>query len=116
MNLEPGSQDLNFSPPAAQPPAGQMPIELLLPTIAEDSIVQTIMEGSGGPDNREITEGGLRFVRYLLATSRSARHGFVPNFKDMETVRVLARQFIRRCGCPSLAIQAMINITGHDAG
>ncbi len=109
MNFEPGSTDLNF-----QPGNGQMPIELLLPTLAEDSIVQTIIEGSGGPDNREITDGGLRFVRYLLATSRSARNGFVPNFKDADTVRMLARQFIRRCGSPSLAVQAMINITGHD--
>ena len=105
MNFDPGPSELNFEPP---PPVSDAPCQ------AEESIVQTIVAGSGGPDNVEITEIGLRFVRYILSTSKSARHGFVPNFKDMDTIRRLAKQFIQRNGGPSPAIQAMIGITSLE--
>ena len=88
-----------------------MPIEIFLPTYAEDSVVQTIVDGSGGPTNAEITEPGLRFIRHLLSNSRPARHGFIPNFKDMDSIRFIAREFIRLCGGPSLAMQKMLTIT-----
>lgn len=87
-------------------------MELILPALAEESIVKTIVEGSGGPGNCEMTEPGLRFIRHILSSSRSARHGFIPNFKDLEAIRLMARDFIRRCGGPSLALQKMTAITG----
>lgn len=108
MNSQPDSSQRNFEPPI------DLPIEFGLPTFAEDSVVQTIVEGSGGPGNAEITEPGLRFIRHLLSRSRPARHGFIPNFKDMDAIRSMAREFIRCCGGPSLAIQKMIAITACE--
>ena len=92
------------------------PIEFVIPSLAHASVVKTIVDGSGGPDNNEMTAPGLRFVRYLLATSRSARHGFVPNFKNMSTIELLAREFIGRCGGPFYAVETMIQITSsHES-
>ena len=102
MNFQP---DPNFQPPI------DMPIEIFLPAYAEDSVVQAILDGSGGPANAEMTEPGLRFIRHLLSNSRPARHGFMPNFKDMDSIRSMAREFIRLCGGPSLAMQKMLAIT-----
>lgn len=110
MNFEPAKEDFDF-----QPGPGQSPIELIYPSRAEEAIVGAIIEGSGGPDNSEITDGGLRFVRFLLATSRSARSGFVPNLKDIEVIKTLARQFIDRCGGPSAALTLMLNIKSRRA-
>jgi hypothetical protein len=76
--------------------------------------VRAIVQGSGGPDNGEITESGLRFVRYLLSTSRSMRFGFMPNFKNMDSIRELARDFIRRCGGAATALQTMHALTACD--
>ena len=79
---------------------------------AEESIVQTILEGSGAAE--EMTERGLRFVRYLLSISRSARGGFMPNFTDTEMVRKAARDFIFRHGGPVLALQSLHQIVGYE--
>jgi len=85
--------------------------DLFLPGVAEASIVRTIVEGSGGPENVEMTDAGLRFVRHLLSTSRPARHGFVPNFKDMSTIRQAARDFICRSGGAARAMRDMVRVT-----
>lgn len=95
-------------------PTDEMAGELLSPARAEDSIVQTILNGSGGPSDSEISECGLRFVRYLLSRSRPARHGFLPNFTDMKAVRLMAQDFIRRSGGPSLAMEKLLAITGSQ--
>jgi len=105
MNFE-SSSDMNFDPASFNPP-----VEMVTTFIAESSIVRTIVQGSGGPDNSEITESGLRFVRHLLANSRSMRFGFMPNFKDMDAIRELARDFIRKCGGANLALQQMHTVT-----
>jgi len=89
---------MNFNPGCSE-----VKMEVLFHSVAEQYIVRSIVEGSGGPDNEEITEDGLRFVRYLLSISRSTRFGFLPNFKDMDTIYELARQFIRYCGGASAA-------------
>ena len=109
MNFEPG-----FSELTPEPDYIEVKLDLVLPCVAEDTIVRTIVEGSGGPENDEMTEPGLRFVRHLLSTSRPARNGFVPNFKDMETIRHVAREFIRRCGGAADAMQTMIRIAHFE--
>ena len=106
MNFEPPKDEMNFDPQAFNPPA-----EAIAAFVAESSIVRAIVLGSGGPDNSEITESGLRFVRHLLATSRSMRFGFMPNFKNMDSIREMARDFIRRCGGASTALQTMHALT-----
>jgi hypothetical protein len=107
MGPENSYQEMNFDP--------QMDMDLFLSTMAEQSIVRTIIEGSGGPDNEEFTEDGLRFVRYILSISRSTRFGFLPNFKDMDTIHEVARQFIRYCGGASPAIQTLNRVTDRAA-
>jgi len=79
--------------------------------VAVSSIVDAIVQGSGGPDNSEMSEHGLRFVRHILASSRLTRFGFMPNFKNMEVVQALARDFIRNCGDSTIALQAMHTVT-----
>jgi hypothetical protein len=106
MSPEKGYSGMNFNPGTDE---NQM--DMLFTSIAEQSIVRTIIEGSGGPENEEITDDGLRFVRYLLSISRSTRFGFLPNFKDMETIRELARQFIRYCGSATVALQTLNRVT-----
>ena len=101
--------EMNFNPGYTE---GQM--DALFHSIAEQSIVRTIIEGSGGPENEDITEDGLRFVRYLLSISRSTKFGFLPNFKDWETIRELARQFIRYCGGASTALQTLNRVTDPE--
>jgi hypothetical protein len=102
MNFEPAPEELNFDPLIFAHPA-----DVVATFIAEASIVRTIVQGSGGPENSEITENGLRFVRHLLQNSKSMRFGFMPNFKDMNTIRQMARDFIRRCGGASPALATM---------
>jgi hypothetical protein len=106
MDFEPSAENMSFDPSADHPPA-----ELVAAFAAESSIVRAIVLGSGGPDNAEITESGLRFVRHLLANSRSMRFGFMPNFKNMDSIRELAREFIRRCGGASPALKTMHALT-----
>jgi hypothetical protein len=105
-----GYSEMNFNPGCSE-----QKMEALFNAIAEQSIIRTIMEGSGGPDNEEITEDGLRFVRYLLSISRSTKFGFLPNFKDMDTIQELARQFIRYCGSATIALQTLNRVTEADA-
>ncbi|MBU6453634.1 MAG: hypothetical protein KGS72_17780 [Cyanobacteria bacterium REEB67] len=76
----------------------------------EDTVIEAIVMGSGGPENIEITDGGLRFVRHLLANSRSIRFGFIPNMKDPDCIRQVAREFIRRCGSGPIALQTMYQV------
>lgn len=104
MNLDSSSDEINFDPFLAP----------LAAATVESSIVQTIVEGSGGPDNSEITDAGLRFVRHLLATSKMMRFGFMPNLKNMDAIRAVARDFIRRCGGSTLAFQTMQAVTDCD--
>lgn len=75
--------------------------------IAESSIIKMIITGSGGPENKEITDSGLRFVRYLIARSESYSSGIMPNFKDGKCIRDAARDFIRQAGTPTRALQLM---------
>lgn len=103
MGFEKG--DLNFNPHLVDAPSDGM-----FAALAEQSIVRTICEGSGGPECEDMTDTGLRFVRYLLSISKAARFGFLPNFKDEDTVRDVARQFIRYCGSASVALQTMRNV------
>ncbi|MFN8659768.1 MAG: hypothetical protein U0105_25760 [Candidatus Obscuribacterales bacterium] len=102
--------DLNFNPNIVDAPADGM-----FAALAEHSIVRTICEGSGGPDCEDMTDPGLRFVRYLLSISKAARFGFLPNFKDPDTVRDVARQFIKYCGSASLALQTMRNVVEAES-
>ncbi|HEY9786515.1 MAG TPA: hypothetical protein V6D17_13995 [Candidatus Obscuribacterales bacterium] len=104
-NDPPSSNELNFDP------SRPAPADMVASFIAEASIVRTIVQGSGGPENVEITEPGLRFVRHILSTSRSMRFGFMPNFKNMDSIQELAREFIRRCGGASIALQTMHALT-----
>lgn len=78
--------------------------------MAEALIVRMIVMGSGGPDNGEVTEQGLRFVRHIMANSRACRAGFVPNFKNMDCIKEVARDFIRQCGSASRALQTMYQV------
>ena len=76
-------------------------------TMAEAAIVKMIMMGCGGPNNDEMTDEGLRFIRHLMATSRACQSGFVPNFKDIDCVRAIAKDFIRQSGDALRAIKQM---------
>ncbi len=87
--------------------------ERTLSDIAEASIVNTIMEGGAGPE--ELSDSGLRFIRYLLSISRAARFGFLPNFGDLNAVREIARQFIRYCGSAALALYTMNQVIEGEA-
>jgi hypothetical protein len=101
---------MNFEPDPIDNDVSQTSRQNISVCPIENSIVQTIVEGSGGPENQEMTDPGLRFVRYLLSISRPARQGFVPNFKDMSYIHKVARDFISRCGGAHLAAQTMNNI------
>lgn len=86
-------------------------IDQVFVEIAESSIVNMIVTGSGGPENQEITEPGLRFVRYLIAKKDSFSSGIIPNFKDDNCIRDLAKEFIRQCGTPTNALKIMYQNT-----
>ena len=96
--------DLDFTPVGP-------PIDMLASLAAEAAVVTAIVEGSGGPDNLEPTESGLRFVRHLLSISGSARRGTIPNFKNMEFIQDMAREFIRQCGGGSTALKVLACVT-----
>jgi hypothetical protein len=103
MNFDPAvPEEMNFEPDYLPPSS-----DVVASFLAEASIVRTIVQGSGGPENAEITDTGLRFVRHIMATSKSMRFGFMPNFKDMNSIRETAREFIRKCGGSTLALQRM---------
>lgn len=105
---------MNFDPTPHEPDQdapNSAPAELVTCFVAEASIVRAIVEGSGGPENAEITDKGLRFVRHILSNSRSMRFGFMPNLKDMDNIRELARDFIRKCGGASIALATMHAVT-----
>ncbi|PWT95750.1 MAG: hypothetical protein C5B53_10970 [Candidatus Melainabacteria bacterium] len=109
MNFDfPGLNNLDFTP------AGP-PIDMLASLSAESAIINAIVQGSGGPDNAEWTDAGLRFVRHLLSISGSARRGVIPNFKNVEIVQEMARQFIRQCGGGTLAMQVLASIMQERA-
>jgi len=108
MNFDPATpEELNFDPTLVS-------ADTATHCVAEASIVMTIVQGSGGPDNHEITEAGLRFVRHLMVTSKGMRFGFMPNFKDMESIRKLAQNFIRRSGGATAALQNMHSVIQID--
>lgn len=111
MASEHSFSEMNFNPSYM---AGSASAETSFAAIAEQLIVQTILDGSGGPENGDMSEDGLRFIRYLLSISRSARFGFLPNFKDMDSVREIARQFIRYCGGAPLAMYTMHQVLQAD--
>jgi len=103
MELDPiASNNLDFSPVPSSPP-----IELVASYIAETSIVRAIVQGSGGPENSEITESGLRFVRHLLATSNASSGGSLPNLKNTDCIREIAREFMARSGSAAVALHTM---------
>lgn len=85
--------------------------------IAEQSIVDTILDGCGGTtaESDNMSESGLRFIRYLLSISRAARFGFIPNFADLEAIREIARQFIRYCGSAAVALYTMNEVLDGEA-
>jgi hypothetical protein len=76
----------------------------------ENTIIESIVMGSGGPENLEITDQGLRFVRHLLATTASTKHGFLPNLKNSQCIRALAQDYIRKNGNGPLALDAMYQL------
>lgn len=94
-------------------PAASSSGEITLAVIAEQSIVNTIMQGGLGPE--EMSDSALRFIRYLLSISRAARFGFLPNFADLDAVREIARQFIRYCGGAALALYTMNQVIEGEA-
>lgn len=88
--------------------------EVSISALAEQRIVQTILDGSGGLEDQEMTDGGLRFIRYLLSISKCARFGFLPNFQDQHSAREIARQFIRYCGGAAIAMHTMQSIISGE--
>lgn len=100
--------DMNIDPKAVESNG-----ETSLTAIAEQSIINTIMEGGLGAD--DMSDKCLRFVRYLLSISRAARFGFLPNFSDLDSVREIARQFIRYCGSAAVALYTMNQVLEGEA-
>ena len=64
--------------------------------MAENSIVKMIITGSGGPENQEINESGLRFIRFLIARREAYSSGIIPNFKDLKCIQDLAKEYISK--------------------
>lgn len=104
MNFElPAANNLDFTPAS---PAIDMH-----DTVAAETIVMTaILEGAGTLGHQQTTESGLRFIRYLLSMSRSARQGRLPNFKNLKAVQILAGEFIDQCGGPSKALRVLYRL------
>ncbi|MBX9668420.1 MAG: hypothetical protein K2X93_12415 [Candidatus Obscuribacterales bacterium] len=101
---------MNFDPQSLNQDLQQTSTDPNIVAMAEALIVRMIVMGSGGPDNGEVTDQGLRFVRHLMANSRACRGGFVPNFKNMDCIKEVARDFIRQCGSASRALQTMYQV------
>lgn len=79
-------------------------------SLVEATIVDSIILGSGGPDNGPITDAGLRFVRYIISQTRSSSYGFLPNLKDLDCITELAKAFIAHCGSTALALETMYEV------
>lgn len=109
MNFEPTPSEMDFDPTFSNGT-----LDSVTTFVAESSIVRYIVLGSGGPDNHDTTDAGLRFVRHLLSTSRAMRFGFMPNFKNMDSIRELARDYIRRCGGSISALQSLHAVTALE--
>jgi hypothetical protein len=109
MGFGNGFGDMNFDPALESESSG----ETSLTAIAEQSIVNTIMEG--GVSAEDMSDKCLRFIRYLLSISRAARFGFLPNFSDLDSVREIARQFIRYCGSSAVALYTMNQVLEGEA-
>lgn len=110
MGLERSYPEMNFDP-------AQVPLEIMPSTfsrVAERAIINTILDGSR-TDDQESATPGLRFIRYLLTISRSARFGFLPNFHDVDAVTEIARQFIRHNGGAANAIYMMHQVIEAEA-
>lgn len=106
MNFDPNFNDNDSPEPNVEPTL----LDFSVAEFAETSIVGMIVLGSGGPENAEITDQGLRFIRHIMANSRSCKSGFLPNFKDMDCIQEQARDFIRRCGTATSALQTMYQV------
>lgn len=79
-------------------------------SLVEATIADSIILGSGGPDNGPITDAGLRFVRYIISQTRASSFGFLPNLKDMDCISQLAKSFITHCGSTALALETMYEV------
>lgn len=79
-------------------------------SLVEATVIDTIVMGSGGPDNGPITDAGLRFVRHIISQSKASRFGFLPNLKDMNCIQDLARDFIASQGSASTALETMYQV------
>lgn len=99
---------MNFDPASFEDT--HLPLVRSLETAIENTVVQTIVLGSGGPENKDTTDAGLRFVRHLLANCRTSKYGFMPNLKDMNNIRSIAQEFIRHCGNGPLALETMYQV------
>lgn len=99
INFEPPPADMDFEPAST-----------ILSCVAEQTIVQTILEGTNCSEGQECSPESLRFIRYLLSTSSCDRSGYLPNFKNMESVRKLARKYIINAGGPGFALTKMLDV------
>lgn len=73
-------------------------------------VERAIIEGSGGPENIPVSMAGLRFIRHLLSLLPDNQYAVLPNFKNIETIKSLARLFIDSCGSINQALQNMQTI------
>lgn len=81
-----------------------------LTVIAEQTVCRALRDGT-----ENMSDDGLRFIRYVLSMSRSARFGFLPNFASEKAIRDTARQFIRQCGSAAMAIYTMQQVLAEKA-
>ena len=79
-------------------------------SLVEATVVDAIIMGSGGPENGPITDAGLRFVRHIISQSRASNAGFLPNLKDMNCIKELARGYIAGCGSGTGALETMYTV------
>ncbi len=80
-------------------------------TLAFESTIDLIIKGSLNNEGCEIHEEGIRLIRFLLANSKAALNGFLPNFKDMKVVEAHARNFIKQCGNSQIALSTLKEVT-----
>ncbi|MBX9939551.1 MAG: hypothetical protein K2Y32_09870 [Candidatus Obscuribacterales bacterium] len=79
-------------------------------SLVEATVVDAIIMGSGGPENGPITDAGLRFVRHIISQSKASNAGFLPNLKDINCIKELARDFINNCGGGTGALETMYTV------
>ncbi len=79
-------------------------------SLVEATVVDAIVMGSGGPENGPITDAGLRFVRHIISQSRASNAGFLPNLKDMNCIKGLAKGYINQCGGGAGALETMYTV------